>query len=98
MKTHRRSDRKPAPALEWLCDITGKTARITSIGGTALLVENHRGLIAYESDRIELQTGCGSVVITGSQLTLSDVRKDALIVRGEIRNVQLPCGDVHAAP
>ena len=51
-----------------------------------------------KADRIELQTGCGSVVITGSQLTLSDVRKDALIVRGEIRNVQLPCGDVHAAP
>ena len=98
MKTHRRPDRKPAPALEWLCDITGKTARITSIGGTALLVENHRGLIAYEAERVEIQTGCGRVVITGSQLTLSDVRRDALIVRGEIQNVQLPDGGVHAAP
>ncbi len=98
MKKHRISDRRSAPALEWLCDISGKTARITSIGGTALLVENHRGLIAYEAERIELKTGCGSVVITGSHLALSDVRRDALIVRGDIRNVQLPCGDDNAAP
>lgn len=98
MRTRKGSDRRPAPALEWLCDISGRTARITSVGGTALLVENHRGLIAYETDRIEIRTGCGSAVITGTGLTLSDVRRDALIVRGKIRNVQLPCGDEDAAP
>ena len=87
MRTHRRSDRKPAPALEWLCDITGKTARITSIGGTALLVENHRGLCALGQEKIVVRTECGLLGICGCGLTLSEVRPDAMVVQGTITGV-----------
>ena len=88
--------KKGAPALEWFCDLSGKTARITSIGNRALLVENHRGILEYRQDRVILATGCGSVCVEGDELLLSEVRRDALIIRGEIRHVNLPCGE--AAP
>jgi len=86
--------RRGAPALEWLCDLTGQAARITSIGNRSLLVENHRGIMEFSSERIILATGCGNVSVEGDGLMLSEVRKDALIIRGEVRHVQLPCGEV----
>lgn len=89
MKTKRG-----APALEWLCDLTGRTARITSMGNRTLLVENHRGVMEFGEERIVLATGCGSVTVEGAGLALSQLRRDALIIEGEIANVQLPCGEV----
>lgn len=85
--------RRDAPALEWLCDLSGRAARITSIGNRALLVENHRGILEFQQDRIILATGCGSVCVEGERLLLSEVRADALIIRGKIRNLHLPCGE-----
>jgi len=86
------SARPDAPALEWLSDLSGKTARITSVGSRMLMVENHRGILLYESGRVMLASGCGVIEIAGEKLSLCEVRRDALIVRGEIRHVNLPCG------
>lgn len=84
--------RRGAPALEWFCDVTGRTARVTSIGNRSLLVENHRGVEAFGTERIVLRTHCGSIEVEGAGMMLREVRKDALIVEGDIRHVQLPCG------
>ena len=80
-----------APALEWLCDLSGKTARITSIGNRSLLVENHCGILEFTAEKIVLSTRCGSVVVVGAGLSLSQVRRDALVIDGSIQDVKLPC-------
>ncbi|MBQ8505865.1 MAG: YabP/YqfC family sporulation protein [Clostridia bacterium] len=85
--------KRGVPALEWLCDLSGQTARITSIGNRTLLVENHRGIIEFSGERIVLATGCGSVSVEGENLLLTEVRRDALVIRGDVRHVQLPCGE-----
>ena len=92
MKTHKA--RRSAPALDWLCDLSGKTARITSLGNRSMLVENHRGVLVFTSERILLSTACGEVEVVGSGLSLGDVRRDALIIRGSIHDVKLPGGEV----
>lgn len=84
--------RRGAPALEWFCDVSGRTARVTSIGNRSLLVENHRGVLEFGTERIVLNTLCGSIVVEGADMMLREVRRDALIVQGEVRRVQLPCG------
>jgi len=88
MRTHK--PRRSAPALDWLCDLSGRTARITTLGNRSLLVENHRGVLVFTSERIVLCTACGEVEVVGSGLSLGDVRRDALIIRGNIRDVKLP--------
>lgn len=88
---NRRFARPSAPALEWLSDLSGKTARITALGSNALLVENHRGILSYESRRILLASRSGAIEISGENLCLTQVRNDALTVRGRIRHVELPC-------
>ena len=87
----RRDAHKNAPAMEWLSDLSGKTARLTSIGGRSLLVENHCGILEFSSERIVLATRCGPVQGEGAVLFLEEVRSDTLLIRGSIRNVQLPC-------
>ena len=83
--------RRGAPALDWICDLSGKTARITSIGNRSLLVENHCGILEFTAEQITLATRCGSVVVVGDGLSLSQVRRDALVIDGNIRDVKLPC-------
>lgn len=86
-----RARRSGAGALEWFCDLSGKTARITSIGNRSLLVENYRGIREFTQERVALSTRCGLVEVTGENLALSQVRRDSLIVEGDIRDVKLPC-------
>lgn len=79
------------PALEWMCDLSGRTARVTSIGNRSLLVENHCGIREFSQDRIVLASHSGCIQISGRALELNQVRPGALIVRGNIQDVKLPC-------
>ena len=76
---NRRSRRAAPPALAWLSDLSGRTARITSIGGHSLLVENHCGILEFTQERISLATRCGTIDVSGSGLSLTEVRRDALV-------------------
>lgn len=80
-----------APALEWLGDLSGQAARITSMGSNMLLVENHCGICSFSDECILISTRKGCLKISGHDLTLCQVRPDALIVRGCIAAIALPC-------
>ena len=79
------------PALEWTEDVSGRCPRITAVGGHSLLVENHTGIAAFTDSRVLLNSRAGTVCATGSGLTLSCARAGAVIIRGDIRRVELPC-------
>ena len=83
--------RRSLPALEWVEDAAGRCARATVIGNRSLLVENHTGILSFTDRRVQLDTARGPLCVTGSGLALRDVRPGALIVRGDIARVELPC-------
>lgn len=82
--------RLDAPQLDWFCDVSGRAARVTSIGGHMLLVENHTGILEFTDSRIRLSTKCGQLSVEGSDLSLFEARSDMLAIRGHIQNVLLP--------
>lgn len=86
-----RRSRPVLPALEWVEDAAGQCARATAIGNRSLLVENHTGLMSFTPSCVRLNTARGPLCVTGSALTLRDVRPGALIVQGSIARVELPC-------
>ena len=86
-----RRRRYDMPALEWAEDAAGLCPRITAVGSQSLLVENHTGLLAFTEDRVVLDSRAGALCVTGSGLALDCVRPGSLVVRGEIRRVELPC-------
>lgn len=80
------------PALEWLTDASGLKARVTLLGNSRAMVENHTGILEFTEGVIRLKTRGGTLRFEGSGLTLTEVRPDALTVRGAIDRIILPTG------
>lgn len=78
------------PALEWLSDVSGRAARATAIGSRRILIENHTGIQDFTDEEVRLSTAAGPLCVRGRELTLCEVRQNALIVHGCIRQVDLP--------
>ena len=86
-----RHGRRTPPALEWTEDMTGRCPRITAVGAHSLLVENHTGIATFTDTRIVLNSRAGAVCAMGSGLSLSCAREGSVIIRGDIRRIELPC-------
>ena len=82
------------PALEWLAEAAGAKARIAIVGQSRVLVENHRGVMAFGPQRV--RTVQGSVSIRGEELVICELRCDGLIVAGRIASIELEGGEAHA--
>ncbi len=83
---------RPIPtALEWAEDTTGRCARITAVGSRSLLVENHTGILSFSDTCVRLATRAGEICVRGAALTLNDVRRDVVMIRGALRRLDLPC-------
>ena len=59
--------------------------RLTLTGDRELLVEQHRGLTRYSAGEITIALQKGSVRLTGKNLRLVAMDKEAILIGGEIR-------------
>lgn len=89
-RNHRA--RSAFPALEWVEEASGAQPRLLLAGGRRAMIENLVGIIEFSGERIRLMTRSGELVLTGENLLLTQVRPDALTVRGVIRLIELPNG------
>lgn len=58
-------------------------------GENRVLVENHRGITEYGTDRIRIQVKYGSLCICGEGLEMKRMSKRQLIITGKIDVVNL---------
>ena len=84
--------RSAFPALEWVEEASGTQPRLLLAGGRRAMIENLVGIIEFSEERIRLMTRSGPLTLIGEQLLLTQVRPDALTVRGHIRVIELPDG------
>ena len=70
--------------VESLADVP----RLTLIGCRSAVVEQHRGLLLYERERIEIGGGRVCLRICGADLQLRAMDRDVLLIRGEIVSVE----------
>ena len=68
--------------------MTGK-ARVVLMAGEGALVEQHRGLISYETDNIRFRVKGGQTAILGKNLVITSFGAFDARVQGEICQVQL---------
>lgn len=87
MSWHRHKRRWEA-GLANLFDIPQDVAldlpRITMLGNTQLLVENHKGIVEYTPERVRLKLTLGELEIGGTAMTLSNLRAEQMLVEGTI--------------
>ena len=62
--------------------------RLTLTGSRQLLIEQHRGLTLYSAERIELALQRGRVRLTGQNLRLVAMDKEAVLIAGGIKSVE----------
>ena len=84
----RRAD---IPALAWV-DYAAALPRATLDGRSRALIENHTGIIEYTAEKLRLDSRLGEIVVAGSNISLSQVRKGSMIVTGHIDSVSMPDG------
>lgn len=59
------------------------------IGNKRVLIENHKGIIAYDSCGIHVKTSNGVICVEGSKLELNCISRERVIIIGKITGVCL---------
>lgn len=84
----QNQEHKIIERLELPQDIILGVPLLSMQGNAELMIENHRGLLQYDSDEIRVRTETFTVQVTGRKLTIQEYRKDVLIIRGKIERMQ----------
>lgn len=97
-KTPGRVRRSAFPAMEWLEEAAGALPRLMLAGGRRAMIENHTGILEFTPSCVRLMTRQGVLAIRGEALLLTQIRPDALTVRGEIQLIELPGAPERESP
>lgn len=62
--------------------------RITIVGKGDMMIENFKGIIEYGSSRIRVNTGIGTVKITGAGLFIKEITSEDIIISGGINSLE----------
>lgn len=62
--------------------------RITTIGQFHAYIENHRGLLIFKDEEIQLKTMQGVVVITGSDFVIKTLLPEEILIEGTISAIR----------
>ncbi|MEW6447716.1 MAG: sporulation protein YqfC [Bacillota bacterium] len=79
--------RKAAAALELPGEIALDLPKIIITGNVQVLIENHRGIVAYSPDLVRILTQAGEVAVSGGNLVLRSIVQDEIIIEGDIHGV-----------
>ncbi|MTI70884.1 MAG: sporulation protein YqfC [Firmicutes bacterium] len=74
--------------LELPKDIMLDLPRITMIGNLQLYIENHKGIIEYNKQRIRINTKDGIIRIIGKNLVIKTIVTEEILITGEIDQVE----------
>lgn len=80
---------KIATFFELPQDVALDLPRLVMTGNHSLLVENHRGLLAYSDQGVRIKTTKGEIQIFGHSLKLMEITKEEVQLMGWIERVQL---------
>ncbi|OPZ90329.1 MAG: YabP family protein [Firmicutes bacterium ADurb.Bin419] len=79
---------KMSELLELPKDIVLNVPKLTMIGNGDLLIENFKGIIEYDDDRIRVNTNSGIIKICGTRLGIKEITSEDLMVNGEISSLE----------
>ncbi|MGE5380178.1 MAG: sporulation protein YqfC [Methylocystaceae bacterium] len=76
-----------ADFLEIPRDLVLNLPKLTVIGAREVFVENHRGIMEYQEDRIRINLARGYLEITGSDLEIKAILPDEMSIIGLVRSI-----------
>lgn len=79
---------KVSEAFELPKEITLDLPKISIIGNIQTLIENHKGIIEYNPERIRVNSSIGVIRIEGKEMNLRNIGSDDIIITGEIKSME----------
>lgn len=70
-------------------EVTLNLPFITLLGKEQLTIENHKGILIYTTDNINVSTKIGTLVVEGKSLNLKQLTTDALVIIGEVSSIKI---------
>ncbi|HHT25700.1 MAG TPA: sporulation protein YqfC [Firmicutes bacterium] len=61
--------------------------KVTLIGARQLQVENHRGVLEYNTHKIRINTTQGELVVDGARLRITGIFLQEMVIDGRINSV-----------
>jgi len=68
-------------------DVMMDFPRIVMLGSAQMVVENHRGIIKYNSEEISISVSGGGIIIKGSDMKLRNVLPEEIYIEGRIKSL-----------
>jgi len=82
---------KLARVLDFPKEIVLDLPKVTLIGNMQALIENHRGVIEYSTDRIRISINSGEIEITGKDMSICNISRDEIHLDGSIGLIKYHC-------
>lgn len=84
--------RRAAERLDLPQDVAAGLPRIEFDGFSLCRLDRHKGILAYEKDRIVVSLNIGTITLEGSDLQVQRMHREALTVTGKIKQVSFSGG------
>jgi sporulation protein YqfC len=79
---------KITEALELPKEIVLNVPKLTIVGTGDMIIENYKGIMEYEINRIRVNTGAGIIRITGDRLIIREITSEDIFISGEINSLE----------
>lgn len=74
--------------LELPGDVVLDVARVTLVGDMEMVIENHRGLTEFTSNRVVMSVPEGQLAIDGDELRIGAISPEQVTLLGKIRGMR----------
>ncbi|MBD2844452.1 sporulation protein YqfC [Paenibacillus sp. IB182496] len=85
----RKLRKLTAELLELPQDVVFDLPRLTMIGDRQLYIENHRGVLHFETDRLRLALSKGELEVIGSDLAIRAIWTEEVFIEGVISKIHM---------
>ncbi|HHX23945.1 MAG: sporulation protein YqfC [Tepidanaerobacteraceae bacterium] len=80
--------RRISDVLDLPPDIILNVPRVVITGKIAVFVENHKGIIEYNSQLVKINTPIGVVCVKGQDLLIKTIISDEITIEGQIKVIE----------
>ena len=70
-------------------EVRSDVPRLVLTGREEVLIEGHKGLYSYETQRVKVRSGLGLVTVSGEELTIDFFGARDLLIRGRVKSVDM---------
>jgi sporulation protein YqfC len=79
---------KVTELLELPKEVVLNIPKFTMIGSGELIIENYKGVIEYEDEKVRVNTNSGVIKITGEKLVIREITSENIFLNGKIKSLE----------